>query len=280
MSARLKVTSATVYVDAIAGSDANDGTSPALALQTLQKAFNVATSNFDVNLSSATWTEQGNVGYSSGGITIQMAPAPAATPYTLSQPVFCRASPSGVITLRGDPANGLAYNIYSANSLQGITAQEGGVVVCDGFTIRGAPNCTSLNTLRGGYMSIKNVWFGGVAEGRCAPIGAAGGSQVDIIGPIYLIGSGFVAVFTTLEGGRIMLCHGHEIHIHNAMDFGVMCNVSAGDMWTQGTPPYFTGHKTDSIGAKYNCYWSGRLMFDHNLIPGTGGASDATSTVL
>lgn len=256
---------------------------PATVAGGLQLAMDQASNGYDIE-GPFSWWEQGNVGYRSNGVTvIQMAPAPSNAPYLLPQPVFLDGpGSSGPIVLRGDPANPLAYNVYANNSLQGITAQHGAHLILEGFTIRGDANCTLVNGLRGGYISTRNVWYGPALNGGLnAPIGAAGGSQVDLIGPNVLIGAGFLAVLSCIENGRIILAPGHSISLHNNMNFGIMVNMVYGSCWTQGTPPVFNGAGlAGSTGVKYAAHYNSFIGFDKNLIPGAPGTSDATSTVM
>ncbi len=285
---RARVDSATVYVDVVNGSDSNDGTAPAPAvgtvgpLKTLQRALDYAAGNFDC-AAPFSWTEIGNVGYRSG-VTVQMAPAPAATPYLMPQPAFLDGlSTAGPITLRGDPTSRtsiLSYNLYANNSLQGLTAQNGGALICEGFTIRGDANCTLINPLEGGKVAVSNVFLGQGSSGPVGAMGAAGGSQLDLIGPITLIGAGFSAVLAAIEDGRISIAPDCPISLDNVMNFGLMVDLYHASIWTQGSPPIWSGSIAGSTGQSYVAVAQSFLGFDHTLIPGSAGYSDATSTVL
>lgn len=284
MTSRVRVASATVYVDAVNGNDSNDGATASTALKTLQRALDYAHGNFDV-VPPWTWADIGNVGYRSN-VTVQMAPAPSANPYRLPQPAFIDgASPAGPITLRGDPANPLAYNLYAENSLQGLTAQNGAHLICDGFTIRGNAYCTLINSLKLGSIAVKNVWFGPSEHGGVnAPLGAAGGSQLDIIGPITLIGAGFFSILTAIEDSRIVIAPNCPIRLDNVMDFGIMVNMGKASIWTQGSPPIWNGPGlAGSTGKKLAAFWGAFIGFDHTLIPGSFDPAtdrDSLSTVL
>jgi len=287
MTARARVSSATIYVDAVAGSDANDGTTPATALKTIQRAFDYASGNFDI-CPPFTWTPgPGTYIGERAPIVIQMAPAPAATPYVLPQPAYLDGyGLTAPVLLRGDPANPTDYFIRSNSTFQGLTAQNGARLICDGFAIVGVNDCTLINGLTEGSIRIRNVWFGQVAaqalgHGAC-PLGAAGGSQVEIDGPITMWGAGnFAATLSAIEDGRLILAPGHSINFQNAMDFGVMFGLMHASCWTMGSPPVFGGPGlAGCTGQKYSASCQAFLGFNHTLIPGTGGFSDATSTVL
>lgn len=225
------------------------------------------------------WVEVGNVGYHPNPIvTLQLAPAPESDPYVLPQPVFFEGREPVIIN--GSAANPGAYNILADNPLQGFTAQHGAHLILNGFTIRGANYCTCINGLRNGAITVGNVRIGSIpGQAYCAPIGAAGGSQVDIAGILSLFGPGFIAVFSSIENGRIILAPGHTINFENPLDFGIMFNMLYGSTWTQGSPPNFAGAIAGSTGSEYAAHYSSFIGFDHDLIPGSGGSQDWTSKV-
>ncbi len=282
---RARVDSATVYVDWLNGSDNNDGTAPAPAvgtvgpLKTLQRALDYAAGNFDL-APPFTWTESGNVGYRPG-VVVQMAKAPSGTPYLLPAPAFLDGlGASGPVTLQGDPANPLDYNVYANNSLQGLTAQNGGKLILNGFTLRGDANCTLVNPLEGGTLVIANVWLGPGNTGLTGAVGAAGKSRVEIIGNITLIGSGFSSVFTAIESGMFSFAPGASVTLDNVMNFGIMFNLAHAEAWTQGAPITWNGAGlVGSTGQNWNLNWGAFLGFSAG-IPGSGGYCDATSVVL
>lgn len=280
----------TVYQDTVNGNDAWDGTcdyahrsGSAGPVQTFQRAFDYASANFDLS-PPFTWVECGNVGYRAA-VTIQMAPCSSANAetYGFTTPVFLDGAGScGPILLRGDPTSResmLNYNVYAKNTLQGFTSQRGGMLLCDGFTIRGDGNCTLINGLEGGAITMKNVIMGQGSTGSLGGYGAAGGSVVTLTGCLRLIGSGFIAVATAIESGRLILAPGCSIVADNNMNFGIMVSLMHAECWTQGSPPTFSGFG-GSTGQKYVAYYGAFLGFDHTLIPGSAGASDSTSIVL
>lgn len=279
---RIRATSGTIYVNAAAGSDSADGLTPATAVQSIQCALDHAAADFDIAPPFA-WGGAGNVGYRPA-VTVQLAPAPASAPYLLPAPAYLDGlGCSGPILLRGDPssrASILSYNIHAANSLQGLTAQNGGVLIVDGFTIRGDPDCTTINALEGGKIGVRNVFIGGIDPVRHpSAIGAAGGSHVDLLATVTLIGAGFGAVFCAIEDSMLSWAPGAVVAIDNAMNFGLMVDLQKGAFWTQGSPPSFTGAIASSTGQSYVASDQSYLGFDHTLIPGSPGLCDATSII-
>src|SRR5262245_906904 len=189
-------TGPTVYADWLAGDDTRDGLTPSTAVKNIQRAVDIAASLFQIIIPINDWTDNNNCGYRSG-VTVQLAQAPANNPYLLPQPVFLDGlAASAPIYLRGDPLAPTLYNIKATNVLQGITAQNGGVMICDGFSITGIASCTYLNALQQGKMAVRNVRFaptiGGAPNGTGGFIGAADQSRIDIIGPIYFDGDAVV----------------------------------------------------------------------------------------
>lgn len=291
MTTRTRTTSATVYYDAVNGNDSWDGTAATHSgtvgpVQTLQRAFDYAARNFDID-DTGTWSEKSNVGVYSNGVVIQMAAVSEANAERLTKPVFLDgAGISGLITLRGDKANASAYNIYAANSLQGITTQHGANLKCEGFRMRGDANCTLINALRGGYISTEAIELGRGA-GAVGAVGAAGGGQVNLYGTTTLLGAGspttildFVAVLCAIQNGRIIFGKDAVINMAAAMNFGYMVDLNYGSCWQEETTPSFTGHTTDSLGTKYIVAWNSFVGFNHTVIPGSAGSCDGTSTVL
>lgn len=280
MTTRARVSSATVYVDAVAGSDVNDGTTPATALLTIQRALDYASGNFDLAppYSWASPIEVDAVAYRAG-ITIQMAPNPSTSPFLLPDPAMLDGlGCSGPITLLGDPASPMSYCIRATNSLQGLAPQNGATLICRGFRIWGDADCTLINPISGGRAVIDTVVLGGGGKGGA--VGAAGGSKVYLIGGgMSLVGgSGFVSIFEAIEQSQINL--GAPININNTMNFGVMCVASHSEITAQNIMPSWGGAGlATSTGSKYTAVRAAYIGFDHTLIPGSAGYCDATSTV-
>ncbi len=274
----------TVYVSPV-GNDANDGTTTGTPLLSLQLACDYALYNFDLSPPFAWthWNGNAKLGERQGPI-VQMAPAPSSNPYILTNPLVVDGlGACGPITLRGDRSNPFGYYIQANNTFQGLTTQNGGRLVLEGFAIMGQPNCTLINTLHGGSIRINgDVWCGQISSGA-APLGAAGG-RLEIAGSISFWGNGgFNAAISGLEGALITLLPGGSVNVNNAMNYGIMCNMMGGSfIWTEGSPPVFNV-AAGSSGEKLRAFASSGIMFDHNYIPGTYNPAtdkDATSTVM
>jgi hypothetical protein len=281
MTARQRVNTATVFVD-VAGNDANDGMSAATPLKTLQRAFDYAAGNFDLE-PPFSWTTAYYIG-ERPGVVIQMAPATAANPYILPIQTFLDGQGiSGPITLRGDREHPTNYFIRAdASGLQGITAQAGARLYLEGFAIFGAQNTTLINTLSGGQIAIRDVWFGPTTGGApTSAMGAAGGGQLEVIGTVHFWGGGFGAIMTAIEEGRIILAPNAAFDFTNAMNFGQIIGLQHASLWTQGTPPTFFGAGLPGCsGLKFSVTQNSMMsIFDAlNVVPGTGYTLGNAST--
>jgi hypothetical protein len=218
----------TVYFNSFSGSDANDGMTAATALATLQRAFDCAASNFDVQIQPGSWRDPiAFVGYRPG-VTIQVAATNVTGAHQIpTQPVFADGlGTSGPIYLRGDPANPQNYKLNFQNGYQGITAQDGAVVIVDGLTLSGNSNITLLNCLRHGVIAVRNTHL---AQGMQGAVGGLGADNctLDVIGDIWIDGPQFVSVFEAISLGRITFARGVSIHIDQA-------NVNVGTLFAIG----------------------------------------------
>lgn len=273
---RSRVQSATVYVDANAGNDSNDGTTAATAVKTIQRAFDMACGNFDIAPPYGWSPLLGTMPYRNG-VTIQMAEAPASSPYQLPTPAFLGFCPHPVY-LVGNQSSPSAYNLYASNGLQGLTSQDGAKLICLGFTIQGDVNCTLLNALEGGKIAAGNVRVGQGNNGPCCAFGAAGGSHFNQVGPLSLFGSTWDTVFEAVEGSQLSI-GASPITLEEAMNFGVMVVLSASECTAGADTPEWVV-PSGSSGQSYVVARSSFLGFPHALIPGTTGYCDSTSTII
>lgn len=283
-SARQRVVSATIHYDPANGNDANDG-SLGNAVRTLQRALNIAAYRFDIDSTDATWTAMPNFG-ARLGITIQMAPTSEASAERLTQPVFVDGTgSSGPITIRGDPNNPAAYNLYAANHFQGITAQQGAHIIIDGISMRGDAHVTLVNALFGGVLTIKSlrVGRGPLPLGQSvSAAGAAMGGQINMAGKLSIAGSGqplvvtdINPVFAAIQNGRIHFFPGNSIHFENTANFGYMFVLEGGSVWSENlyggnSAPVWTGAVSGSIGSKYSIARYAMLSVSAASIPGYG----------
>lgn len=296
MTSRIRCSSATIGLDYLAGDD-NATVAPGAVFKTLQKALNVAASGFDIDSTSAAWAWAGNTGQRSNcGVTIQMAQISEANAERLAQPVFLDGTGiSGPVTLKGDSSNGGAnmalYNLYAANPLQGITTQHGAFLIVDGISMKGDANCTLLNTLRGGFITV-NGFRAGRGAGTVCPIGSARGGDLELAGQLRLIGSGdpyhvcdFVGIYAAIQNGRVHFLPGSSVYLENMANFGYAFIAEEGSFWVENAPPWngqpfisavpvFGGTGlAGSLGAKYDLAEHSFLGISANAIPGTVAAS-------
>lgn len=272
----------TIYVDYVGGNNSNSGSATA-PYKNLQCALDHASADFDFD-APFTWAEVGNYGYRPG-VTIQIADVSAANAERLTVPLLLDGhGQMAPITLRGNNMTPTNVNIYAANSLQGITSQNGGEINCEGFALRGDQYCTLFNTLALGKMSVKNVYVGQGATGDCAVLGAAGGSQLDVTGTIYLMGSGFGCIANAIEDARLIFAPAANFNFTNAMHWDVFLNLNRASCWTQGSPPTIGGSKTPNGGAAvaYAVNWQSFCGISNtaSVLPGNPGNHDSTSIVL
>lgn len=303
MADRIRCSSAQIGLDPVYGSDAAT-VAPGAVFRTVQKAFNVAHSCFDIDASGASWAWAGNTGQRAGsGVTIQMAQTSEANAERLTQPAFLDGiGCSGPITLKGDSSNGGAnmclYNLYAANPLQGLAPQHGGFLIVDGISMKGDANCTLLNTLRGGFITVKGFRAGRGAGAIC-PLGSARGGDLELAGQLRLIGSGdpnaitdFGEVFAAIQNGRIHFVPGCSIYMENAQNYGYMFDGEHGSFWVEngwngnqivsGAPTWGGPGRPASIGSKNALGHHAFLGVSTSIIPGFGppySQCDATSIV-
>jgi len=275
-----------VYFDPVNGSDGNIASaSPGsvnFPFKTLQAAVNFAQDNFEVVANPSTWFRSGNFTYAPG-IIVEMIPNSGNVAAQLPQPLSLRGlGPAGMIWLRGGSIPSLTtapnYHIYAANSFQGLAPQDGAVLIVDGFTITGAPNCTLLNSLFGGRVAYRNCRFGSTNAGLASVAGAADGAYVSQIGPINLFGPGFASVFEAVALS-VMTFSGDPITFENPMNFGAMIVLSHSDLSNDGGAPVWA-NAAGNYGQQYRCFRCSFLGIDHNTIPGSAGDNDGTSVVI
>lgn len=283
--ARQKVTSATIYVDPVNGLDTNDGSQATQGAgnvgpaQTIQHGVDIASNCFDLQRVSADWTSLPWVGVRPG-ITVQLAPATALVPYSVTEPVYCDGlNTSGPITILGDLANPQNYNIYFHNSTQGFTAQDGGVLTARGVSISSDYGCTMINALEHGRIVVDTVYFNcGDPNGQgnvC--IGADGHGIADVIGPIWLAPTYYIAIFAAIGFGRLVIGQA-PINIDAAIGFGnffqinsfahLTCETSSGQSYSGAGVAHCTGSRY--LLSRFAC-----IDFDPSSTPGNSAGSAA-----
>ena len=289
---------ATVYVDAANGVDTNDGTCAYSAsnppgvgpVKSLQLAVDMASANFDVGpplqwgSPSATW-----VAYRPG-VNVQMAPAPVASPYILNSPLILDGlSGSHPVYLLGDTsgvlANAANYNVYANTpNEQGISPQNGGVLICQGFSILAAPGCTIFNPLQEGKLALNNVRAGCSNIGLTA-FGAAGGSHLDFIGVCSVYGIGWEYLVFANEGSQITMPFTLQFENRVAASGAFLACEDAGSLIDAGPGTMVfgetaAGYVAASTGIQAILGRYGIIMRNGGTIPGSGVTNDGTGLLV
>lgn len=258
----------TVFVDNAAGTDtANCGSATgAAACAGIQRAVEICASNYDFILGPGNnHTNLDNMFYRAG-CEVKLANASQSNPYILTNPVtvdgLVQTAP---ITIHGDSTTPNNVWVKCNNILFGLTSQNGGNLILDGLTLTGVANCTYANALYDGLLSLKNIVctplplaVGGPAIGGCA--GAANTSSFQAIGPVTLLGyaqptASYVAVFNTLDAGRMAIGPGGPVTIPTAINYGTMFGLqSFSNLAAEGNVVTFNGSgAAGSTGQTFNC---------------------------